>query len=244
MRHPASTLAVTVLLSAAAAASAPAQTLPGEPNQSPAFLEVSGNAEVQVSPDRATIVFAVETDAPTAAEAGQENATRMTRVLEAVRGMGIAGLRVESFGYDLQPVYRYDEPDRRPRVDGYQVRNHVRVILPDPQGVGRVIDVAVGGGANRVASLSFEASDTEPARLEALRAAVGKARAEAEAIAGAMGTTLGEPLEVRGGAAMPPPNQPYFRGAMVAMEAAATPIEAGTQTVSANVTIRFRILPR
>lgn len=244
MRSLASAPALALLLSASACAPALAQAPSGDPTP-PAFLEVSGSAEVQVAPDRATIVFAVETDAATAAEAGQENADRMTRVLEAVRGSGIQGLRVESFGYDLQPVYRYEEPDRRPRVDGYQVRNHVRAILPDPAQVGSVIDRAVAAGANRVASLSFEASDTEAARLEALRNAVGKARAEAEAIVGAMGARLGEPLQVTGGAAAPPPYQPVFRGGMVAMEAAATtPIEAGAQTVSASVTIRYRILPR
>lgn len=243
MRYPIPT-AVLALLAAAACAPASAQVPTPEPPTPAAFIEVSGSAQVQVTPDRATIVFAVETDAATAAEAGQQNADRMTRVLEAVRGSGAPGLRVESFGYDLQPVYRYDEPDRRPRVDGYQVRNHVRAILQDPQGVGRIIDLAVGAGANRVASLSFEASDTQEARLEALRNAVGKARAEAETIATAMGARLGEPLEVRGGAAAPPPYQPVFRGAMVAMEAATTPIEAGMQTVSADVSIRYRILPR
>lgn len=233
------------LVAVSACAPAAAQAPPADPPTPLSFLEVSGNAEVQVAPDRATIVFAVETEAPTAAEAGQANAERMTRVLEAVRGSRAPGLRVESFGYDLQPVYRYSEPDRRARVDGYQVRNHVRAILSDPQGVGALIDLAVGAGANRVASLAFEASDTDAPRQEALRMAVEKARREAETIVTAMGARLGEPLEVRGGASAPPPFLPVMRGMAMAVDAApTTPIEAGTQTVSAQVTIRYRILPR
>jgi len=210
--------------------------------QPPPFLEVSGNAEVQVAPDRATIVFAVETEGSTAAAAGRDNAARMTAVLAAVRALPLEGLRVESFGYDLQPVYRYDEPERRQRIDGYTVRNHVRAIVPDPQMVGRIIDAAVNAGANRVASLSFEASNTEVARQEALRLAVERARAQAETIASAMGAVLAGPLEVRGGADVPRPYMPYMRGEMMAMAPdVSTPIEAGSQSVHASVTIKYRI---
>ena len=210
--------------------------------QPPPFLEVSGYAEVQVAPDRATIVFAVETEASTAAQAGADNASRMTAVLAAVRALPIEGLRVESFGYNLQPVYRYDEPDRRQRIDGYTVQNHVRAIVPDPPVVGRIIDAAVNAGANRVASLSFEASNTDQARQDALRLAVERARAQAETIVGAMGATLAGPLEVRGGAEVPRPYMPVMRGEMMAMAPdMSTPIEAGSQTVSASVTIKYRI---
>jgi len=213
--------------------------------QAPSFLEVSGSAEVQVVPDRATVSFAVEVESPTAAEAGQQNAARMTAMVAAVRGTGLPGLRVETFGYALEPVYRYDEADRRPRIDGYTVRNHVRAIVPDPQAVGAVIDAAIGAGATRVASLTFDASDTDSARQEALRLAVQRARGEAEAITSAMGVQLGAPLEVRGGAAAPPPFFPAARDGLMMMEAAvATPIEVGTQSVSASVTIRYHLLPR
>jgi uncharacterized protein len=251
MRSP-SALILLVPLAACASAAAlhpsPARAQPPVEagQQLPAsFLEVSGSAEVQVSPDRATVAFAVEVEAPTAAEAGQANATQMTAMVAAVRGTGLPGLRVETFGYALDPVYRYDEPDRRPRIDGYRVRNHVRAIVPDPQEVGRVIDAAISAGASRVASLTFDASDTDSARQEALRLAVQRAKGEAEAIAGAMGVQLGAPLEVRGGAAAPPPFFPAARDGLMIMEAAvATPIEVGTQSVSASVTIRYHLLPR
>jgi len=240
-------LSAPLLLALAAAApplSAQMEGMGGmqERMQPPPFLEVSGNAEVQVAPDRATIVFAVETEAATAAEAGGDNASRMTAVLAAVRALPIEDLRVESFGYNLQPVYRYDEPDRRQRIDGYTVQNHIRAIVPDPQMVGRIIDAAVTAGANRVASLSFEASNTDGARQEALRLAVERARAQAETIASAMGSTLAGPLEVRGGADVPRPYMPFMRSEMMAMAPdMSTPIEAGSQTVSASVTIRYRL---
>ena len=96
---------------------------------------------------------------------------------------------------------------------------------------------------NRVSGIAFAASDTEDARSEALALAVQNARAQAEVIARSLGHELGVPLEVRGGAQRPVPVM--ARGAAVAFEAQAapTPIEAGDQTVTASVTIRFALGP-
>jgi uncharacterized protein YggE len=59
-------------------------------------------------------------------------------------------------------------------------------------------------------------------------------------IATALGYQLGAPLEIHGGSQRP---MPVMFEAMrsVQAQAVATPIEAGAQTVDANVTIRFAI---
>ncbi len=205
------------------------------------FLEVSGTAQVSVPADRARVVFAVETEGRTAGQASTANADRMTEVLQAVRGTGAAGLSVETHGYTLQPEYARPtgEPRGAPSIVGYRAQNHVSATISEPDAVGGVIDAAIGAGANRVASLAFEASDTDAARQEALRMAVARARSEAQAMAEALGVPLGSPMEVRGGANLPGPG-PQYRAAM--MEAAvSTPVEPGQQVVTANVTIKYRL---
>lgn len=209
------------------------------PRQEAGFLEVSGSGRVSVPADRARVVFAVETEGQTAGAASSTNAELMAAVLEAVRATGTAGLEIETHGYTLQPEYaRPADQDRSPSISGYRAQNHVSVTTEDVDGVGRVIDAAVGAGSNRVASLVFEASDTEEARQEALRMAVAQARAQAEAMAAALGVPLGPPMEVRGGANAPgrPP-----RALAMRVEGANTPIEAGGQMVTANVTIRYAL---
>lgn len=207
--------------------------------QDSGFLEVTGTGSVAVPADRARVVFAVETQSENAAGASTENATRMTAVVSAVRGTGIPGLSLETFGYALSPVYdRPSTPDRGPVITGYRATNHMTATVGDVQAVGRLIDAAIGAGANRIESLAFEASDTEEARAEALRMAVRRASAEAAAIADALGVRLGAPLEVRGGANIPGPRP--VMAARVEM-AADTPVEAGSQQVMANVTIRYRL---
>jgi hypothetical protein len=177
--------------------------------------------------------------------AANGNAEVMDAVLTALRAAGFTGLTLETHGYSVQPEYAMiEEGNRRVRViEGYAALNNVRAGLEDMDAVGRVIDVAIGAGANRVAGLSFVASHTEAARREALTMAVERARGEAATMAAALGHELGAVLEVRGGSALPRPRAEglMFRAAAAAAE---TPIEAADQTVTASVTVKFALGPR
>jgi uncharacterized protein YggE len=219
-----------------------------QPQPEPA-ITVQGVAEVRVPSDRARLNFMVETQARTAREAAQQNADRMDRVVRALREAGGTTVTVETGGYELHPVYSQIGRDESgvPTIEAYRAVNHVMVRADDLTRVGGLIDAAIGAGSNRISSLTFEARDPEPARLEAVRQAVAKARAEAEAAAGALGVPLGEPLEVNVGMdySYPPPPMPMYREAMGLdiAQAAPTPIQPGEQVVRANVSVRYRIGP-
>ncbi|TVP48952.1 MAG: DUF541 domain-containing protein [Gemmatimonadales bacterium] len=208
-------------------------------------LNVNGSAFVEVAPDRARIAFAVETEAEGAREAGEANARLMDRVISGLRGTGIADLRIETSGYTLTPRYAPRQGDGPQRIAGYTARNSVQVIVDDVNVVGRLVDTALEAGANRVAGMSFEVRDTEPHRQEALRRAIAAARGEASAMAEALEMRLGNPVTVQGGADFPQPRMQFRGGAdmAMAMEAAPTPVEAGLQRVSANVSIQYRLHP-
>jgi uncharacterized protein YggE len=205
------------------------------------IIQVSGQASVSVAADIVRITLSVETEALTAGEATRENARRMEAVVIAVRGFEIDGMDLETHGYTLRPEYEVARDGSGTRViSGYRVQNNLSVTLPDVDATGRVLDAAVEAGANRVANLSFEASDTRQARLRVLREAVANAREQAEVIAEAMGVELGMALEVQGGAHAPPPGSPggiMFRAAAEST----TPVEPGDQMVTASVTIKYRI---
>jgi uncharacterized protein YggE len=214
---------------------------PEQVQQAVAFIEVSGAATISIPTDEAQVSFAMETRAQTAAEAATTNAQAMDRVLGALRAGSLPGLELTTFGYSLQPQYATDQSRVRTTV-AYAVNNNVRATITDVDAVGRLIDVAIGSGANRVASITFSASDTEPARAQALAEAVDNARAEADVIVQSLGYRLGAPIEIRGGAQRPVPRPMAFSAERaMAVQAVPTPIEAGDQTVSANVTIRFAL---
>lgn len=230
---------IAVLLAACAPAAAQQASEP--------FLLVTGVGEARVASDRARLDFMVETQAATAQDAASQNGDRMDRVIRALRAAGGATVTVETGGYNLSPVYR--QPSRTQNeiatIEAYRAVNHVRVRADDLTRVGGLIDAAIAAGANRIASLTFEARDPEPARLDALRAAVAKARSEAETVASAMGVNLGPPIEVQTSAdyGYPPP-MPMYRSIARGQAAAPTPVEPGEQVVRANVTIRYRLLER
>lgn len=214
-----------------------------ETGQDPPVLVVNGTARVDAPPDRARIAFAVETEGETAREAGEANARLMDEVVTALQASQVAGLRVETTGYVLTPRYRTAESGRVREIAGYTARNLVQVIVDDVDAVGGLVDSALDAGANRVAGLNFEIQDPEPHRREALQQAVARARAEAEVIAAALGVRLGSPQHVQGGAEVPFRRESMIRADAMAMaaEAPTTPVEAGLQSISANVTIRFLI---
>lgn len=231
---------VTALLASASCASASPASLGQAAPDTLSTLQVSGSAQVEVETDRARVDFAVETEAETAQEASRENAGRMESVLAALRETGLPGLELETREYSLRPRYRRPDAGGVQEIDGFTASNTVVATMDDPTRAGALIDAGIEAGANRVASLTFLASDTEEARLQALRDAVAAARTEAEAIAGALGMTLGEPLEVSGGADRTQPPSP-FRMEAANFQDAPTPVEPGTQTVSASVTIRYAL---
>ena len=212
--------------------------------QEAGIVEVSGFGSVSVAPDRAVVSFAMETREEGAGAAAEANAQAMDAVLTALRDAGLAGLTIETYGYSLLPQYgTIQEGNRRVRViEGYAALNNVRAGVEDVDVVGRVIDVAIGAGANRVSGIEFVASDTEAARQEALTMAVQRAREQAVTIATALGHELGAALEVRGGSALPRTGPELMMRAEAV--AAATPIEAADQTVTATVSIKFALGPR
>jgi uncharacterized protein len=237
----------TTFLAAAmtAAVVAGAQPLVGQdqPAGEPAHrvIHVSSRATVQRAPDRAVVQLAVETLAPTAGEAMTGNAATMDRVLAALRRLGVPEARIRTTRIELHPRYETRRDGTPPAIVGYQAANQVMVELDDLDLVGRVIDAAVGAGANRVTGVAFQLRDLDAAYHEALRLAVARARTEAEVIADALGEPLGPPIQVSTGAVQLPP--PQFRVEAMRMDvaAAAPPVQPGELEVPATVSITYLI---
>lgn len=205
-------------------------------------LIVSSHAETKITPDRATVHISVQTRAANAAAAASENAQIQQRVFAALRALGIRDEHLSTTGYNVQPDYRH-EPNREPRVVGYVVTNTVVAELQRVDLVGRVLDAALGAGANLISGLHFFASNTEAARRQALANAIEIARQDADVMARAAGGSLGPLLEASVGAFMRPPPRPVMmRREMLAAGVADTPVSPGTQTVAVDVTTRWRFI--
>jgi uncharacterized protein YggE len=207
-------------------------------------LTVSAQGTVERAPDQAVLMLAVESEASNARDAARTNAGKMDRVLSALRRAGISEDRIRTVGYDLQPVYvRQDQGEQPPRIAGYRALNRLQVTIDVLDRVGSALDAAIEAGANRAENLYFQLKDQSEARLEALRLATAKARREAEAVARAAGERLGVVQAIHTDSYAPPPRPVEVYARAVAMDAmkVETPVEAGNLSVTASVTIIYRL---
>src|SRR6267378_700531 len=207
-------------------------------------IAVTGRGEVKVSPDRATIQVSVQTRAVSAAAAASENATKQQSVLTALRTLGLQNDQLSTINYNVYPEQRYEQ-GKEPVIVAYNVTNTILVDVRKLNQVGPVIDAALSHGANMITSLQFYASNTETARRAAIASAIEKARADAEAAARAARGSLGTLLGIDIGSYSPPPPRPMMMGKLMAAGAtqADTPINPGEETLSVEVSTRWRFIP-
>jgi uncharacterized protein YggE len=177
----------------------------------------------------------VQSRSATAAVAARDNAQRQRAVIDAIVALGIPRTQISTESYTVNPDTRYEPTTQKTTVAGYVVSNVVRVELQRIDQVSSVLDAALAKGANQINSLDFYSSNSDSARHEALAQAVGKARADAEALARAAGGTLGPLLEIT---ALDGGPRPVFK-AMNAALPAPTPIEPGQQRLQLSISARW-----
>jgi hypothetical protein len=197
---------------------------------SPDTVTTTGHGVVTVVPDEASVSAGVHTQAETAAAALAQNAKLMSAVIAALKAAGGSNLQT-------QQVSLYPQTNDRNQVTGYVADNSVSAEAKIA-GAGALIDAAVAAGANNVSGPTLDVSDRDARYRDALGKAVADARAKAAALAGAGGFGVGPVSSVTEQTAAAP--APVYE-AVAAGKSVATPIEPGTQDVTADVTVTFRI---
>lgn len=204
------------------------------------LISATGDGHASGAPDLAYVTVAALVEGKDAASAASEAARIQGDVIAAVKTVVGDGGMVKTSGYQLNPVYDYH--DNRQTLRGYQVRNAITAELLDTKLVGPVIDAAVKAGAQEVSSVNFAIKENAALRDEAIAQASAAALREAQAAARALGMRAGEVRTVAVAAHSGGP-VPMPLGKMARMEAAqvATPVEAGTIEVTAQVTLEVKL---
>lgn len=243
------TIVVLAFLLAASAAGADVTT-PAVKDKN--LIHVSGSGTVKTIPDRCEISFSVVTKNPDVKAAQRENAHKMDMVMMVLKDPAkgnLTPLEIGTSSYSISEVYSPDDALKAKfgeNVVIYEVSNTITIETSRLDAIGDLIDLAVGNGANGVSSLQFTLSKPKTAELrsQALKIAVEKAKADAEDVTAAMGTTLGPVYEVTVEDTYNPPvyyNQD-LRSASAGAAAPSTPIEPGSIDVSAKVSVSYEIL--
>lgn len=208
----------------------------------PPSLRVHGDATVSAEPNQAEIDIGVVTQAASAKEAGDKNALQTNAVIQQLR-QSIAKEQIKTENYSLNPDYKYPKEGGTPTIAGYTANNTVQVTVNDLSQLGKLIDETTSSGANAISGLRFKMRDENEVRGQALAKAAQQAKAAAEALAGALGVTLGPLLRVEEGSLPTVVPVPLYSRAVAGAMAAAppTPISAGTIDVRAQVDLTYGI---
>lgn len=221
-----------------AATPALAATEGGAPSRT---MTVSGNGIATGKPDIATINLGVLSEAKTATAALAENNQKMATLLGSLKKAGIKEKDIQTSRFDVSPRYaknRVGSSYTENRIDGYRVSNQVHVIVRDLDRFGKILDTAVGDGANAMNGISFGFSDPDPlvdkARVNAILDAKRKATLYAETAEIGLGKILTFQEQYSGS---PQPKQ----ARMMAESMSSVPIAVGESQISASVTITFEL---
>jgi uncharacterized protein len=195
-------------------------------------ITVTGNGSVTTVPDRASFSFTVDSRAATAKAALAQNADAAAAVIAALKNAGVASRDLQTGQVSLSP----QQSDDGTTVVGYVASNSVNAATALAK-AGALVDAAVGAGATGVSGPSFTRSDADALYGDALKTAVANAGDKAKTLAAASGLTLGGVQTIVEGSQA----QPVVYSAGKAMDAAATPIEPGSQSIDASVTVTYAV---
>lgn len=204
-------------------------------------ITVTGTGTVVVSPDIADVRLGVVITKPTVKAARETAAEAMTRVVAALKQLGIADKDIQTTTVSLQPAYDYSTQSSPPRITGYTLANGVAVTVRDIDKTGDVIDGSIAAGATSVDGVTFRVDDPAKAQEQARTDAMDQAKASADTFAKAAGVSITGVASVSEVAAPVP--YPVYAGAAgaPAADGAKTPIQPGTSDVTITVTVAYLI---
>jgi uncharacterized protein len=207
---------------AQAAAVTPTQQL--EP-----YLRFTGTGTVQVKPDTASISFSTSGESSTKATAVNEASAAMRRVIAAMVRHGVSH-------DDLQTsadVYRDSSRDV------YNAYQSLQVTVRHVKGAGKLLAAGLKAGADSSSGPYFSLTDQNRGYDAALRSAMTNARAHADTAAALIGAHVTGVVSIDDTSDQSV--QPFYGGvrALAIDSIAPIPVERGSQSVTASVTVVF-----
>ena len=162
----------------------------------------------------------------------------MKKLIAGLKSAGIDAKDIQTSNFSVQPRYTNPREGQVAVINGYQVQNQVSVRARDLSRLGEVLDSLVSLGANQMRGLSFEVSKAETLRDEARKAAIANAKRRADLYAAAAGAEVGQVISIAEDVVQAGPHPVAFARAAAAEQ---VPIERGTETLEARVTVTWAL---
>jgi len=238
-------IGVSLFLAATSApALTPRPTLAVDSTTPEHTISVSGTGTVTLKPDVADLHLGVLITRQTVKAAQADAASAMTKVIAALKALGIADKDIQTSNVSLQPAYDYSSNSNPPRITGFQMSNSVTVTVRDLAKLGDAIDNGLAAGATSLDGVNFRVDDETAAEAQARQAAMAEAKSKAQTLATAAGVSISGVASISETSAPMPYPIMYSGGAPAAAvdgSKVATPIQAGTTDVTITVAVTYLI---
>jgi uncharacterized protein len=236
LRQMVTTAAVCVLVLAGYTAThggtARAVSRPGAPTSGALqpFLRFTGTGHVKLRPDQATIDFSTHGTGSTLSSAQQAASAAMRRLIARMHADGVAERDMQT--QDVSGGAVYNEPGT------YEANQSISVLVRDVARTGRLLADGAAAGATAQSGPSFSVSHQRAAYAAAVRAAVGDARAKADAAARAAGLHITGVVSVNESGNTPVFNRSLAYDALAGVPAS-VPVRHGREQFDATLTVVF-----
>jgi uncharacterized protein YggE len=201
------------------------------------LITVSASGYVTAEPDQARLSTGVTSEADTAKAALAANSELMQKVIAGLKESGVDAKDIQTGNFSVEPRYTQGK-STTPTIDGYRVTNQVEILVRDLKSLGGLLDKLVTLGANQMHGLAFEVSKAETLKDEARKEAVANARRRAELLATAAGASVGEVVTIAEDVSYQGP-RPMAMSTRAKAEF--VPVESGTETLEARVTVTWKL---
>jgi uncharacterized protein YggE len=174
-------------------------------------INVSGSAEVKVTPDEVDINVGVETRHERLDEAKRQNDQRVSKALEFLRQNGVKDKDVQTDYITIEPVYDpnahidprtglplpgYDKQKALVEPAYYLVRKNIGVTLANISHFDMVLSGLIDNGVNHVHHVDFRTTELRKHKDKARAMAIQAAKEKAEAMASELGVKVGKPCSI------------------------------------------------
>jgi uncharacterized protein YggE len=212
------------------------------PHEPTPQVSVSAVGEVDAIPDIAIIHGQVITIAKTAEQALNEAQIQRGSVIKFVlTGLGVKKEDLQAAQVLVAPEWNY--PRNKPReLKGYKAQAKFTVKLRDLDVLSTLYSGLAKAGVNDLRPASFDFSNRDELELEAISAAVEKAKKKAKAALSPLGDKVGKAVSVNVNTHWQRPPVLHARMAMSAeADASKASVNVGNHTITANVNVSFTI---
>jgi uncharacterized protein len=156
-------------------------------------LNVTGDAAVNVVPDRVRVFVGVESRNKDLLAAKAENDARVRKVIDAARALNVTPANIQTDFIQVNVVYQNGSTN----VDYYRVVKDVQILLTNVQQFEELLSQVLLAGANHVYDVAFSTSELRKHRDAARALAVKAAQEKASDLAAAAGLKIvGTPLAI------------------------------------------------